>query len=96
MSTIITSVLVVFTATMIITGYVLKKTPETQDFETLKIRFAAVTFTGIMVLIFLIAILAVTDTTEAKNGMEVFKIVLTALTPIAGVIAGYLFGAKNK
>ena len=77
-----------------IAAYVLKITPETEDFEKLKIRFAAVTFTGIMVLVLLVGILAMAINSESST--EIFKTVITALSPIAGGIIGYLFSSKES
>lgn len=91
---IVLSVLAVFVLAMFITAYVVKSTPETKEFETLKIRFAAVTFTGIMLLVLLTAVFAVGLKSDAS--MEVFKTVMTGLSPIAGGIIGYLFSSKDK
>ena len=92
-TTILLVILSVFTISMIITGIVLKHTPETEDFEKQKIRFAAVTFTGILVLVLLTGIMAIMDSSD--KGIEVFKSILTALTPISGGIVGYFFAAKK-
>jgi len=92
-TTIVMAILVVFTIAMLIAGYVIKHTPETEDFDKQKVRFAAVTFTGILVLVLLSGIMGIVDATG--KGMDVFKTILTALTPIAGGIVGYLFAAKK-
>jgi hypothetical protein len=63
--------------------------------EIKKIHFAAVTLTGILVLVLFTSLLYFLD--ESKNGeigKEIFKNTLTALTPIVGVIVGYIFGKK--
>jgi hypothetical protein len=90
---IILCVLLAFVAAMAITAYVVARTASTTEFETLKVRFAAVTFTGIMVLVLLCAILAIA--VRSAESMEVFKTVMTGLTPIAGGIIGYLFASKD-
>ncbi|MCU6497381.1 hypothetical protein LPN04_06175 [Rugamonas sp. A1-17] len=91
---IIIFILLLFIFIVAIVAYVILKTPESSEFETLKIRFAAVTFTGIMVLILVTAVLGIHDT--SGHGMEVFKTVMTGLSPIAGGIVGYLFSAREK
>ena len=87
------AILVVFIMTLLIAGYVIKNTPETEDLDKQKVRFAAVTFTGILVLVLLSGVMAIVDT--SGKGMDVFKDILTALTPIAGGIIGYIFAAKR-
>ncbi|MDC5821671.1 hypothetical protein OPW19_17805 [Vibrio europaeus] len=66
------------------------------DFETRKIRFAAVTFTGILTLILFTSILAFASDSPKGVGYLIFEKVLTALSPVAGGIIGYLFSAKEK
>jgi hypothetical protein len=81
------------------TAYVVNTTKENGvDFETRKIRFAAATFTGIMVLVLFTAILAFADPSDSVtgNGMAIFEKTLTSLSPIAGGIIGYLFSAKSN
>jgi len=90
---VIFAVLAAFIIAMIIAAYVLKNVTDTQDFETLKIRFAAVTFTGIMLLVLLIGILAISI--DSKESTEIFKTIITAMSPIAGGIIGYLFSSKK-
>ena len=87
-------VLVIFLLIVGIVAYVILKTPESSEFETLKIRFAAVTFTGIMVLILVTAVLGIHDV--SGHGLEIFKTIMTGLSPIAGGIVGYLFSAREK
>ncbi|MCK5442211.1 MAG: hypothetical protein KAJ23_09995 [Maribacter sp.] len=84
---------------ILVTAYVVKNAKEKGvDFEARKIRFAAVTFTGIMVLVLFTAILAFADPSDSTTGkgMAIFEKTLTSLSPIAGGIIGYLFSAKRK
>ncbi|MEX8518178.1 MAG: hypothetical protein AB3X44_06655 [Leptothrix sp. (in: b-proteobacteria)] len=82
--------------TVIIAALVIHRLPETTDIETKKIRFAAATFTGIMIVFVFAAILYFGDP-EAKNaGKEIFEKAITAMTPLVGVIVGYLFGTKQQ
>lgn len=90
----IMSILGVFVVAMFITAKIVKDIPEAKDVETRKIRFAAVTFTGIMMLVLVTAILAVAIPTDTS--FEVFKTVITALSPVAGGIIGYLFASRNS
>ena len=72
------------------------KNSDGADFETRKIRFAAVTFTGILTLILFTSILAFASGSPEAVGFVIFEKVLTALSPIAGGIIGYLFSAKDS
>ena len=64
------------------------------DLETRKLRFAAATFTGILLLFVFSAALYFADP-EGKPGKEIFEKAVTAMTPLAGVIVGYLFGTGS-
>ncbi len=64
------------------------------DIEVRKVRFAAVTMTGILVLLVFTSLLYYLDEGKDGTGKEIFKNTLTALTPIVGVIVGYLFSKK--
>ena len=75
-----------------VVAYVLSNTPETDSLEKVKVRFAAVTFTGIMLLIVFTAVVYIV---HPDPGKEIFDKVFTALTPIAGGIIGYLFGTQK-
>ena len=80
-------------AVILIAAYVLKVTPEAAELETRKIRFAAATFTGILMLLVFTAILYFVD--PNGPGKDIFEKSFTGLSPIAGGIVGYLFSAKQ-
>ena len=86
--------ILVFVFSMWATANVIRGMSEAPDFEVKKLRFAAVTFTGITVLIMVIGILSIVSNTD--KSFEIFEKVLTALSPIAGVIVGYLFSSNNS
>jgi hypothetical protein len=74
---------------------VIWKTDSVTDIEVLKARFAQVTFVGIFVLVLFTAILYyVVDPKTA--GKDIFDKVLTAITPLAGVIIGYFFSTRQS
>lgn len=75
-----------------IAAWLISKTPDTGDLDTRKIRFAAVTFTGILMLFVFTAILYFVDPTGP--GKEIFDKAITSMTPLAGAIVGYLFAAR--
>lgn len=60
---------------------------------TRKIRFAAATFTGMLMLIIFVSILYFVDPTGP--GKAIFDKVFNAITPLAGALIGYFFGAKE-
>ncbi|MFM7330060.1 MAG: hypothetical protein ACKO1L_00075, partial [Brachymonas sp.] len=62
--------------------------------EVAKLRFAAATFTGILILIVFVSVLYFAD--PGGRGKEAFHAVVPAVTPIAGAIIGYLFGSKKQ
>jgi hypothetical protein len=76
-----------------IAAFVLLRTSENVEFETRKIRFAAATFTGILVLLMFTATLYFVD--ETGRGKDIFDKMLGAFTPLAGAVAGYLFSARG-
>jgi cytochrome bd-type quinol oxidase subunit 2 len=78
---------------VIVSAFVIQRTPDAPDIEARKIRFAAATFTGILMLLLFVAILYFVD--DSGRGKDIFEKVLTALTPLGGVIVGYLFTAKK-
>jgi NADH:ubiquinone oxidoreductase subunit 6 (subunit J) len=78
---------------IVVAALVVKSTPEAADFETRKIRFAAATFTGILMLLLFTAILYFVDATGP--GKEIFEKVFTGLSPIGRGIIGYFFSAKK-
>lgn len=65
------------------------------DLEVRKIRFASVTFAGIMVLLVFVALLYFLDRPGSTAGQVIFEKTLTSLTPLAGAIIGYLFGGRT-
>lgn len=86
--------LIVVAAVIGIAAYVVKTTPETGSIETQKIRFAAATFTGILVLFMFVSILYFVDANGP--GREIFEKAFSVLSPIAGGIIGYFFAARNE
>ena len=68
------------------------------DLETRKIRFAAAMFTGILVLFIFAAVLYFAQCTNNCNGsgQVIFDKAVTAMTPLAGAIIGYLFGTRQS
>ena len=70
---------------------VIMRTPEQADMETRKVRFAAATFTGILMLFVFSAVLYFADKGNGA-GKEVFEKGLSAMFTLAGTIVGYLFG----
>lgn len=82
--------------TVIFAGLVLLRLPVAPDIETQKIRFAATTFTGILIVFVFAAILYFGDPGAKNAGKDIFDKAITAMTPLIGVIVGYLFGAKGN
>jgi hypothetical protein len=92
-----TIVLVIIALVVVVVGigigaWVVVKTPDSADLESSKIRFAAATFTGILLLIVFSSVLYVA---YPGAGKEVFGAIVPAVTPIAGAIIGYLFATKK-
>lgn len=79
-----------------IAAWVLMRLPDGVDLETRKIRFAAATFTGILILFVFAALMYLADIGDKGAGKEIFEKAVTAMTPLAGVIVGYLFGTKSS
>lgn len=77
-------------------GWVLLRLPKADDIETQKVRFAAATFTGIMTVFVFAAALYFLDARAGGPGKDIFDKAMTAMTPLIGVIVGYLFGTKDK
>lgn len=82
-------------AIVVFAGWVVKNLPEEADLETRKIHFAGATFTGILMLFVFAAILYFADKSGSTAGKDIFEKAVTAITPLAGVIVGYLFGTRN-
>jgi hypothetical protein len=85
-------------AAIVFGAIVVIRTPDEVDLETRKIRFAAAMFTGILVLFIFAAILYFAQCTTNCNGsgQAIFDKAVTAMTPLAGVIIGYLFGTRKS
>ena len=93
------AVAVVFLAFVLAALVLLKRTPDTDDLETRKIRFAAVMFTGILTLFLFVAMLyfgASAGSGNQQAAKEIFDKAVTAMTPLAGVIIGYIFGSRSR
>jgi hypothetical protein len=74
-------------------AWVVVRTPDTAELESSKVRFAAATFTGILLLIVFVSVLYFAAPTGP--GDKIFGTIVPAVTPIAGAIIGYLFGTKK-
>ena len=74
---------------------VIQRAGESVDLETRKIRFAAATFTGLLMLFIFTAVLYFADEKDSNRGKEIFEKAFTAMTPLAGAIVGYLFGTRS-
>ena len=85
--------LAIFVIVFGIAAYLLAKTPDSGDLETRKVRFAAVTFTGILTVFVFTAILYFVDPTGP--GQVIFDKAATGMTPLAGAIIGYLFASRK-
>ncbi|HEV7165725.1 MAG TPA: hypothetical protein VGO35_10075 [Gammaproteobacteria bacterium] len=83
---------------IIVGGFVIGKTPDEVDLETRKVRFAAAMFTGILTLFIFAAVLYFAQCTSNCNGsgQAIFDKAMTAMTPLAGAIIGYLFGTRKS
>jgi hypothetical protein len=80
-------VLVVFVLAAIVIG----TTPTSPDAEIVRMRFAQVLFVGIITTLIFASILYLFS---PGPGAAIFDKTLTAMTPLAGVVIGYLFGSK--
>jgi lysylphosphatidylglycerol synthetase-like protein (DUF2156 family) len=81
-------------ATVFTAAIVVASSKKDVDLETRKVRFAAATFTGILLLFIFTAVLYFADTGGSRGGKEIFEKAMTAMTPLAGAIVGYLFGTR--
>lgn len=66
------------------------------DFETRKLRFAAATFTGILMLIIYMGTLCFAEGEQATKAQGMFEKTLGALAPLGGTIIGYFFGLTQR
>lgn len=85
-------------AVIVFAGLVLLRLPKADDIETQKVRFAAATFTGLLLVFVFAAVLYFSDSRSdgANAGKDVFEKAMTAMTPLIGVVVGDLFGTKDK
>lgn len=84
-------------AIVAIAGFVLLRLPRTEDIEVQKIRFAATTFTGLLLVYVFAAVLYYVDIRVPNTaGKEIFEKTITAITPLIGAIIGYLFGKQER
>ncbi|VAW58654.1 hypothetical protein MNBD_GAMMA11-832 [hydrothermal vent metagenome] len=88
------AVLFVFVIAIVSTAVIVIKTKPSDNFETQKIRFAAALFVGILMLVLVSAVIAISG--EGDKGVDVFKTIMSGLSPIAGGIIGYLFSSSEK
>jgi hypothetical protein len=84
-------VLVVFILAAIVIG----TTKEAPDVEIVRMRFAQVLFVGIITTLIFSSILYLFTPANGSPGQAIFDKTLTAMTPLAGVVIGYLFGSKT-
>lgn len=93
-----TTALIGVIAVVVFAGLVLLRLPKADDLETQKVRFAAATFTGLLLVFVFAAVLYFSDgrPTALNAGKDIFEKAMTAMTPLIGVIVGYLFGTKDK
>jgi hypothetical protein len=73
---------------------IIHKTPDSTNTEIIKLRFASVTFTGIMAVFIFTAIMYYAFGGPAAGG-QIFDRAVTSMTPLAGVILGYMFGSRT-
>jgi len=79
------------------TGLVIWKTNNVSDVEIVKLRFAQVMFVGIITTFIFTAILYMYASGDhGDRGKDIFDKAIAAMTPLAGVIIGYLFGSKTE
>ena len=78
-----------------VAAWVIKTGADDVDLEVTKIRFAAATFMGILMLFVFTAVLYYTDPDGTTRGKDIFKTAVTAMTPLAGAIIGYIFGSRG-
>jgi hypothetical protein len=74
-------------------AWVVVRTPDGSDMEISKVRFAAATFTGILLLIVFASVLFYTS--PDGPGKDIFTAIVPAVTPIVGAVIGYLFATKK-
>jgi hypothetical protein len=77
----------------VLAAVVIGTTKESPDVEIVRIRFAQVLFVGIITTLVFSFILYLFSSSGGP-GAAIFDKTLTAMTPLAGVVIGYLFGSK--
>jgi hypothetical protein len=92
-SVVVLIVLVVVAAAVLM--FTSKNEPDKVNVTTRKMQFAAATFTGILLLLMFGATLYWVGGSEG-SGKEIFEKLVTAITPIAGAIIGYIFGTATS
>lgn len=80
--------------TYVLGGLLLWRIPDAASIEVQKLRFAASMFTGILIVFVFAALLYVG--TPQGGGREVFTTAMTAMTPLAGAMMGYIFGSRGN
>ncbi len=80
-------------AVVVLGGIVVMRIPERSDLETRKVRFAAATFTGILMLFVFAAALYFVD--GRGIGEKIFDKAFSGMSPLAGAIVGYLFSMRR-
>jgi hypothetical protein len=80
----------------VVAGFVISRTQPSLRPEVIRARFAMVTFVGILVLFVFAAVLYAGDTSGRDVGKDIFEKAVAGMTPLAGVIIGYLFGQRNQ
>lgn len=83
-------VLVVFVLAAVIIG----TTKASSDVEIVRMRFAQVLFVGIITTLVFSSILYLFSRDDGP-GARIFDRIVTAMTPLAGVVIGYLFGSRT-
>jgi heme/copper-type cytochrome/quinol oxidase subunit 2 len=82
---------------MLTGAVVIMRTPESEDGEARKLRFAAATFAGITMLFVFVSLLYFAGGgKENSAGQQIFEKGFTAMFTLAGTILGYLFGSANS
>jgi hypothetical protein len=80
--------------TYVLGGILLWRIPDGASIEVQKLRFAASMFTGILIVFVFAALLYIA--TPDGGGQDVFKTAMTAMTPLAGAMMGYIFGTRGE
>lgn len=87
--------LVFLTVSFVFCGYLIRSTPDGDSLEVRKIRLSAAMFTGIMV-VFLFSAMLYYASNPSQAAAVIFEKGVTAMTPLAGAMMGYLFGTRSQ